>query len=98
MRIELNPKSTESVDVTKPVKAKATDRGKVEGALRGQDRAELSPDRQRVQSLFQRANEAPEVREQKVSALRAAVQDGSYKSSHENTAAAMLKEMFRSVA
>lgn len=57
------------------------------------DRAELSPDQVRVQSLVSQANDLPNVRQEKVNALGLAIQQGRYNVTPEQTAAAMLEDM-----
>ena len=99
MKINLNPRSPESPEVAKPVKTKVSrEPGGAIPESTVQDRTELSPGQARVQSLAQQVNNYPETREAKVASLSAAVRDGSYRLSSEKTAAAMIAEMFRSVA
>ena len=57
------------------------------------DKAELSPDQVRVQSLASQVNDAPDVRQEKVTALGLAIQQGRYNVTPEQTAAAMLDDM-----
>lgn len=100
MRIDLNPKSTNATEAAagaKPGAKAGAGPGRV-SANSMEDRAEFSLDQKRVQELTALASSTPDIRQQKVAALAAAVRDGSYHVQPEQTAGAIMAEMFRSVA
>jgi flagellar biosynthesis anti-sigma factor FlgM len=95
MRIDLNPG---------PQPLPETDRGSAQNSrtagsstassgLAGEDQAELSGAHAQVQVLVAQASQLPEVREERVQALRQAVQSGHYQSSPEKVAGAMFAHM-----
>jgi len=59
----------------------------------GEDQAQLSGAHAQVQALAAQAAQLPEVRQEKVSALRQAVAAGRYQADPEQVAGAMLTEM-----
>jgi len=61
---------------------------------RSSDTAQLSTDQARVQSLLEQVNSVPEIRREKVAALGKAVRDGTYQVEPEQTADALIAEMF----
>ena len=64
----------------------------------GEDQAQLSGAHLQVQALAAQAAQLPEVREERVQALRQAVQSGQYHPSPENVAGAILTHMIASSA
>ena len=98
MRIDVNNKLQDVGEVsgTGSSGTRAQTNAPAQASL-GDDRAELSPDQVRVQSLVGQVNDAPEVRQEKVTALGLAIQQGRYSVTPEQTAAAMLAD-FRSAA
>jgi negative regulator of flagellin synthesis FlgM len=60
--------------------------------VQGEDTASLSSGASRVASLAAKAMEAPEIRQDKVSALRDAIRSGKYSVDSQKVADAMLKE------
>jgi flagellar biosynthesis anti-sigma factor FlgM len=64
----------------------------------GEDQAELSGALVQVQALVAQASQLPEVRQERVSALRQAVESGTYQSSPEQVAGAVLAHMIAGVA
>jgi len=93
MRIDSNANlraATEQAGATSARPAPANTSG---GELLAPDRAELSPDQARVQSLSAQVNALPEIRRDKVAALQVAVKQGNYEVSAEQTAEAMMSEM-----
>lgn len=65
----------------------------VSGGALGEDQADLSGSRVEVQALTTQALQFPEIRQDKVNALRQVVQDGSYQRTSGQIADAMLAEM-----
>lgn len=59
------------------------------GGVLGEDQAELSGAHEQVQALTAQALQVPEIRQEKVNALRQVVQDGSYQPSSGQIADAM---------
>jgi len=93
MRIDLNHKLQNVADIGSAEQASTRTQNSAVRTIFGDDRAELSPDQVRVQSLVKQANTFPDVRQEKVDALGLAIQQGRYNVSPEQTAAAMLDEM-----
>ena len=92
MRIDLNHRLAEIGESAEQANPRAAAGASGKTAL-ADDRAELSADQARVQSLAREVNRLPDVRQQKVEALSLAVRQGSYEVSPEQTADAMLLEM-----
>ena len=59
----------------------------------GEDQAQLSGLHVQVQALAAQASQLPEIRQEKVSALRQAVLDGSYRPSADQVAQAIFDQM-----
>jgi len=91
MRIDLNSRLPESYGAEGRSKAGAAAKGAAGGS--GADEAHFSPEHQRVQRLEEAAGNLPEIRRDKVEALRAAVGSGTYAPSGEQIAGAMMQEM-----
>ncbi len=92
MRIDANHKLQNVTDIS-PEQANTRTQNSTVKISFADDRAELSPDQVRVQSLASQANNLPDVRQEKVQALGLAIQQGRYNVTPEQTAAAMLGEM-----
>jgi flagellar biosynthesis anti-sigma factor FlgM len=94
MRIDLNQKLRDAGDIGNSESASTRAQANVPAKTNpGNDRAELSPDQVRVQSLASQTNDLPDVRQEKVSALGLAIQQGNYHVTPEQTATAMLDDM-----
>lgn len=94
MRIDLNhgPQPTPESDRTSfnnPTPAGSTSVG---NAL-GEDQAQLSGAHAQVEALAAQASQLPEVRGERVHALRQAIQSGNYRTSPEQVAGAMFAHM-----
>ena len=63
------------------------------GGILGEDQAELSGTHQQVQALTAQALQFPEIRQEKVNALRQVVADGSYQPESSQIAGAVLIHM-----
>jgi flagellar biosynthesis anti-sigma factor FlgM len=94
MRIDLNygpqalaENSRTSAQNTTPASSSAA-----AGAL-GEDQAQLSGAHVQVEALAAQASHLPEVREERVQALRQAIQSGHYQPSPESVAGALLAHM-----
>jgi len=93
MRIDLNKlQDAGDVNGAETSNTRAQANAPIKADLRA-DRAELSPDQVRVQSLASQVNDLPEVRQEKVTALGTAIQQGRYHVTPEQTAAAILDSM-----
>jgi flagellar biosynthesis anti-sigma factor FlgM len=67
-------------------------------ALGGEDQAQLSGAHAQVLALVVQASQLPEVRQERVHALRQAIQSGQYQSSPEKVAGAVLAHMISGAA
>lgn len=63
------------------------------GGILGEDQADLSGGYVQVEALTAQALQFPEVRQEKVNALRQGVENGTYQPSSDQVAQAMLAEM-----
>jgi flagellar biosynthesis anti-sigma factor FlgM len=88
MRIDLNQIAPNSVD--RELKAKKAG-GKAPSTPSLEDKASLSTDSLSVSSLEAQALALPDVRQEKVEALRNAIQNGQYKAEPEKIAHAILE-------
>jgi flagellar biosynthesis anti-sigma factor FlgM len=68
------------------------------GSALGEDQAQLSGSHLQVQVLASQALQFPEVRQEKVNALRQVVQDGSYRPSSTQVADAMFSHLVKPAA
>ena len=93
MRIDLNHKLQNICDIGSSEQASTRAQNNAAKTNFADDRAELSPDQVRAQSLASQANDLPDVRQEKVNALGLAIQQGRYSVTPEQTAAAMLEDM-----
>ena len=93
MRIDPNHKLQNVADIGGSGQASARAQNSAVKTNFADDRAQLSPDQVRVQSLTNQANDLPDVRQEKVNALGLAIQQGHYNVTPEQTAAAILEDM-----
>lgn len=95
MRIDSNSRAAEAQDLGQSSQSGARANAPAGGAgnALGSDTARLSTDQARVASLAAQVNNLPEVRQQKVEALRRVIGDGSYQVTPEQTADAILAEI-----
>jgi len=91
MRIDPNARPQQAQDSAGTPSSRGTAAAAQSGAL-ADDTAQLSGDQVRVQSLTAQAIAVPEIRQEKVTALGQAVQNGSYDVSPELTAEAVISE------
>jgi flagellar biosynthesis anti-sigma factor FlgM len=95
MRIDLNAGIAETADQQRSAtSASSVVSGKsgAEGIV-GRDTASFSQDQGRVQELAFRANQFPEIRQEKVAALQRAIQEGSYQVTPGQAAEALISAM-----
>jgi negative regulator of flagellin synthesis FlgM len=92
MRIDLNAPTSEAPDPGQSTKsASQVGSGSTKGAgLAGADTASLSQDQGKVQELASQVNQMPEIRQDKVAALKSAIQQGSYQVTSGQAAEALL--------
>ena len=93
MRIDLNHKLQNVADIGSSEQSSVRAQNNAVKTNFADDRAELSPDQVRAQSLASQANDLPEVRQEKVNALGQAIQQGRYNVTPEQTAEAMMEDM-----
>jgi len=91
MRIDLN-QGPQTVPESNRSTPEATTSSSVSHAL-GEDQAQLSGTHAQVEALAAQASQLPEVREERVQALRQAIDGGRYQASPENVAGAMFLHM-----
>jgi len=93
MRVDLNH-GTQSLAETSRNAAQSLsgDNSAAAGAL-GQDQAQLSGEPAQIQALAAQAFQLPEVRQERVQALRQVVESGNYHPSPEDVAGAMMADM-----
>ena len=96
MKVDLNGLTGPTLDGVKssqrtPAEAAATSAGGAEAAT-GEDAATLSVGSSSVNSLVAKALDAPAIRQDKVEALRQAVQNGEYKVNPALIAEAMIRQ------
>jgi negative regulator of flagellin synthesis FlgM len=94
MRIDLNygPQQIPEQNHTSAQNSAATASSATSGAM-GEDQAQLSGAHVQVQALAAQASQLPEVRQERVQALREAIQSGHYHVSPEKVAGALLVHM-----
>jgi len=99
MRIDLNPSAMPELGRSAEAAsgAKAADTTKA-GAPDAEDVAHLSSGSDAVQKLKTQLDALPDVRQQRVDALKQAISDGTYKISPQRIATAMLAELGRKTA
>lgn len=94
MRINLTPGSQPAAEPnrTNARDSVATSRGSTTSVL-GEDQAQLSGAHIQVEALAAQVAQLPEIREQRVQALRQAVESGHYRPSTEKVAGAVFAHM-----
>jgi negative regulator of flagellin synthesis FlgM len=93
MKIELNGPALDRVTTTETNQSQATNTGAASSAEEvGEDTATLSADTSSVSSLTQQALSAPSIRQDKVDALRQAIQSGQYQLEPDQIAQAMIDQ------
>jgi flagellar biosynthesis anti-sigma factor FlgM len=92
MRIDPNIRTPEAADAARPAKSNSKSASRTAGG-EGLDQAQLSHDQAHLHALEAKVNGLPEVRGEKVEALRQVVRDGSYEVTPEQTAEAMFAEL-----
>jgi len=95
MRVDLNPGAQplpESSRNSNQAAASSDARASASSPL-GEDQAQLSGTRAQVQALAAQVSQLPEIRQEKVSALRQVVQGGSYQPSAKQVAEAVFEHM-----
>ncbi len=99
MRIDLNPNGPESLNESKRASSSAksgstnSEKAKSASSVSNEagDRADLSSTH--VNALAAQVDDLPEIRQEKVAALSAAIRDGSYDVTPHQTAEAMMSQM-----
>ena len=95
MRIDLSTRIPEASGDRKPARSKSS-AGVSGGTGVAPDEVRLSLEHARVQTLEAKVNGMPEIRSEKVEALRRATQDGTYKVGPEKIAQAVFDELLAS--
>jgi flagellar biosynthesis anti-sigma factor FlgM len=94
MRIDLNPGPPTSPETSR---SSAQNNGPASSSARSpldlEDQTELSGAHSQVQALVAQASQLPEIRQERVHALRQAIQSGQYESTPEKVAGAMFAHM-----
>jgi len=92
MRIDLNYRPEATNETGHGSARGATVPGQISGAF-GEDQAHLSRVPAQIEALAAQASQLPEIREQRVQALRLAVASGEYRPAPEHVASAILSQM-----
>ena len=94
MRIDLSIKSPETQQAERPSQSgNRVDLKKAARSAVGEDKAHLSLDQARIRELEAKVNALPEVRTERVKALRQRLEEGSYDVKPQQTAEAMMSEL-----
>ncbi len=95
MRVNLNQPAEGLVESSgaNSGKAAATPAGAAANSVLGEDQAQLSEVHAQVQALVAQAAQLPEVRQERVQALRQVVQGGNYNPAPQQIAGALLEDM-----
>lgn len=95
MRIDFHsgPQATSESERNQSQTASRADLTRQSDLVRGEDQAKFSGTRIPAQALAAQAAQLPEVREQKVQALREAIASGHYQPNPEQVAGALLSHM-----
>ncbi len=95
MRIDLNygPQAASESDRIRAQNPPAADSASAAKTGAAEDQAQLSGAHVQVEALAAQASQLPEVREQRVQALRLAVQSGQYQSDPQKIAGALVTHM-----
>ncbi|HLV88659.1 MAG TPA: flagellar biosynthesis anti-sigma factor FlgM [Candidatus Sulfotelmatobacter sp.] len=92
MRIDFNPGTQAAPETTSSRPQSASDERASSSAF-GEDQAQLSGAHVQVQALAAQVSQMPEVREERVQALRQAVASGTYRPSPHQVASSMISHM-----
>jgi negative regulator of flagellin synthesis FlgM len=92
MKVELNNANLDRITHSQDNRASAATSANSLQELDGDDTATLSTDSATVGSLTSQALASPEIRQDKVGALRQAIQSGSYKVDADSVANAMIQD------
>src|SRR5690242_20073189 len=93
MRIDLNARTPETVQSVKTGKSGSGTASSSSNSVAREDQAKLTLDRDNVRSLEAQVMNAPEIREQRVEALRRQIDSGNYHPNPEQIADAIWSEM-----
>jgi len=93
MRIDLNQGALPAAETNQANPQKATTEATGTSLSPGEDQAQLSGAHAQIQDLAAQAAQLPELRQEKVQALRQAIGSGRYEVSAENVAGAMFTHM-----
>ena len=93
MRINLNSPPQPSHDSSSRTSSASNDGPSASHPLAGEDQAQLSGIHIRGQALAAQISQLPEVRQERVQALRQAIQNGQYQASPEKVAGALFDHM-----
>lgn len=93
MRIDSNHGAQPAVESSRSTQTSAAAGNSSAGSVLGEDQAQLSGAHVQVEALAAQAGQLPEVREERVHALRQAIQGGQYQPGAEAVAGAMLAHM-----
>ncbi len=95
MRIDLNyaPQAAPESDRTRPQSPTTADNPSAAKTVTGEDQAQLSGAHTQVAALAAQASQLPEIREQRVQALRLAVDRGQYQPDAQKVAGALIAHM-----
>ncbi len=93
MRIELNHGPEHTAQTRVNARNSAATAAAAAGSGLGEDQAQISGARAQVDALAAQASQLPEIRQERVEALRHAVQGGHYRPSAKNVAEAMFTHL-----
>ena len=93
MRIDLHLPSVERAGTERSAPSGSSASSPERGSGAGVDEARFSLDQTRIQALESKALGAPEVRQEKVDALRTALQEGRYLVTPDQTAESLMSEL-----
>ena len=95
MRIDLNerPQPFQETEVSSPERITGAHRASASDAFAGEDQAEFSETRAQVRALAALAAQLPEVRQERVQALRQTIERGLYYPGSARVAGAILEHM-----
>ena len=94
MRIDPNQGTQTLAETNRgPGQSSSAESGSAVSSVFGQDQAQLSGEPAQIQALAAQAFQLPEVRQERVAALRQVVESGDYHPSAEDVAGAMMASM-----
>lgn len=95
MRIDLNhaPQATPETDRANPASNRVGSGSSANNVLGGEDQAQLSGAHAQVPALVAQVSQLPEVRQERVHALRQAIQSGHYRTNPDKVAGALFNHM-----